>query len=78
MFEPLRAGAEFVQLKYLNSQKMITSTKSLMGISKFLLTKVTFISDFGLNFTKSLCLVLLRPAEISLILWLYRNNFVIS
>ena len=54
------ALAKFVQLKYLNSQKMTTSTKSpYMGISKFIqLSKVAFISDFGLTFTKSPCLVL--------------------
>ena len=49
------AWGKFVQLKYLNSQKMTTSTKCLyMGISKFIqLSKVAFISDFGLTFTKS-------------------------
>ena len=61
-----RAWAKFVQLKYLNSQKMTTSAKSLcMGISKFIqLNKVAFISDFGLTFSKSpcLCTVQLRPA----------------
>ena len=79
MFESLRLGKKFVQLKYLNSQKMTTSTKSLhMGISKFIqLNKVAFISDFGSTFSKSPCLgtVQLRPAYVSLILWSYTGYF---
>ena len=34
------------------------------------------IEVLALTDTKSLCLVLLRPVEISLMLWLYRNGFI--
>ena len=32
--------------------------------------------SLALNFTKSFCLVLLRSAEESLMLWLYGNGFI--
>ena len=32
----------------------------------------------ALTFTKSLCLVLLRPAEASLMLWLYRRGYIFN
>ena len=32
----------------------------------------------ALTFTKSLCLVLLRPAEASLMLWLYRRGYIFT
>ena len=36
------------------------------------------IGDFGFHFHKSLCVVLLRPAETSLMQWLSGNGFIKS
>ena len=49
------------------------------GFSSFSGTLVRFsikIDDFSFTFTKSLCLVLLRPAETSQTIWLYENGFI--
>ena len=61
------------------NRKRFYKSQRFLGFSTFSDTLVTFLNEsmiLALTFTKSLCLVLFRPAETSLMLWLYGNRFI--
>ena len=60
-------------------EKRFYKNQRFSSVSSLSGTLVRFsikIDGFGFDFQKSLCLVLLRPAESSLIPWFYRNGFI--